>query len=353
MKYRIKLYFEKEAFEQFLIHEYTLKNMLSIISEHSELCMNISESDLDKEWKMTSLSGQRGGSKIQKFCTGHNLKRPVSACAIFQDVHNDNKKLLDHSRSVFFLNVTPEVAEEMRLKYGVMVISKDGLSDDFFQFTIKDSVYKNETKKGVIDGWDYFFGLRKHKWLPSNALVFSDDHMFDNDQNRMNLGVRNLKSLIKHLLPQRLESEFQILVVSQVPRKSIILASNISKELVSFIKSLSLPYTCKITFVFSKATHTRKIISNYCILTCDKGFSVYMDNPQNQVHDTNFIDISSEFHSVADSVGTSGYDDATICLQELKKKCQDAQSQILGGIKTVLISGDCGPNYDIINRLFD
>ena len=325
---KINLYFEKDALERFILDEYNLKNLLAIISGHSVLCMNMTEADIEKEWKSSSLSGQRGGSKIQKFCTGHNLKRPKSASTVFQNINNNSQELLNFSRSVFFLNITPSEAESLRKKYGVMVISKDNISDNIFQFHIKDSVRKNEKKNGCVDGWDYFFGMRKHEWLPSNALVVSDDHLFDNNQNKVNLGVRNLKSLITHLLPQKFDEEYQILVVSQVPKNNVALAKKISDELSQYIQDLSLSYICKITFVFSKATHTRKIISNYYIMTCDKGFSVYLNNPQNQVHDTNFVDITSVFHSAADSVGTSGYDDATICLQELKKNCIEAQSQV-------------------------
>lgn len=353
MKDKIKVFIEKEAFERFILNEQSFNNLLTIFSEHSLICLNMTDTDIDKEWQTVSLDGQRGGSKIRKFCTGHSMRRPQSAHSDFEKFLNDNNKLLDYSRSIFVLNISPEDAESWRNKFGLVILSKDNLSDDIFQFHIKDSVSKGELKDGFTDGWDSFFGLRKHPWLPSNVLIFSDDYLFVNEKHGVNLGVRNLKSIIQNMLPKQLNVEFQILVVSPIPKNNRTKAQSISDEMTKFVHDLPLPYSCKITFVFTNAIHTRKALSNYYVMTCDKGFCVYLDSPRNQVHDTNFVDITSNFHSAADSAGTNGYDDTTMCLNDLKKYCKEAQEQALAGITTVLISGDCGPNYEINNRLFE
>lgn len=353
MKDRIKVFIEKEAFERFVLNEQSFNNLLAIFSEHSVICLNMTDADIDKEWQTTSLDGQRGGSKIRKFCTGHSMRRPLSAHSDFIKFLSDNNKLLDYSRSIFVLNISPEAAESLRKKFGLVILSKDNLSDDIFQFHIKDSVSKGELKDGYTDGWDYFFDLRRQDWLPSNVLVFSDEYLFKNEVRGVNLGVRNLKSIIPHLLPQELDTEFQILVVSPIPNNNRVKAQRISDEMTKFVHDLPLPYSCKITFVFTNAIHTRKALSNYYVMTCDKGFCVYLDSPRNQVHDTNFVDITSNFHSAADSAGTNGYDDTTMCLNDLKKYCKEAQEQARAGITTVLISGDCGPNFEIYNRLFE
>lgn len=353
MKDRIKVFIEKEAFERFILNEHSFNNLLTIFSEHSVICLNMTDADIDKEWQTVSLDGQRGGSKIRKFCTGHSMRRPQSAHNDFAKFLSDNSKFLDYSRSIFVLNISPEDAESLRNKYGLVILSKDNLSDDIFQFHIKDSVSKGEQKDGFADGWDYFFNLRKQDWLPSNVLVFSDEYLFKNEVRGVNLGVRNLKSIIPHLLPQKLDTEFQILVVSPIPKNNRAKAQRISDEMTKFVHDLPLPYSCKITFVFTNAIHTRKALSNYYVMTCDKGFCVYLNNPRNQVHDTNFVDITSNFHSAADSAGTNGYDDTTMCLNDLKKYCKEAQDQARAGITTVLISGDCGPNFEIYNRLFE
>ncbi|MBR4218338.1 MAG: hypothetical protein IKR71_04755 [Bacteroidales bacterium] len=353
MKDRIKVYIEKEVFERFILNEKSFNNLLAIFSEHSVMCINMTDDEIDKEWQMASLDGQRAGSKIRKFCTGHSMRRPLSANSDFMKFLSDNNKFLDYSRSVFVLNVSPEEAERLRNKYGLVILSKDNLSDDIFQFHIKDSVFKGELKDGFLDGWDYFFNLRKQDWLPSNVLIFSDEHLFKNEERGKNLGVRNLKSIITHLLPQKLDTEFQILVVSPIPKNNRLKAQRISDEMTKFVHGLPLSYSCKITFVFTDSIHTRKALSNYYVMTCDKGFCVYLDSPGNQVYDTNFVDITSNFHSAADSAGTNGYDDTTMCLNDIKKYCKEAQEQARAGITTVLISGDCGPNFEIYNRLFE
>ena len=353
MKDKIKVYIEKEALERFILNEISYRNLLAIFSEHSVLCLNMTEADIDKEWKTASLDGQRGGSKLQKFCIGHSIKRPTSARTDFMTFLNDNQKLLDYSRSMFVLNVSPQEAIDLRSKYGVMVLSKENMNDNEFQFHIKDTVKKDEVKNDVADGWESFFGLRKQPWLPSNVLVFSDEYLFKNDVRGVNLGVRNLKSIIPNLLPSTLDVDFQILVISPIPKNNRAKAQSIADELSTFVHGLTLPYQCKITFVFTNAVHTRKALSNYYVMTCDKGFCVYLDNPRNKVHDTNFVDITSNFHSAADSSGTTGYDDTSMCLKDLKKYCTEAQAQARAGIQTVLITGDCGPNFEINNRLFD
>lgn len=353
MKDRIKVFIEKEAFERFILNEHSFKNLLTIFSEHSIICLNMTDAEIDKEWQAVSLDGQRGGSKIWKFCTGHSMRRPQSAHSDFAKFLSDNNKLLDYSRSIFVLNISPEDAESLRNKFGLIILSKENLSDDIFQFHIKDSVSKGELKDGYTDGWDYFFNLRRQNWLPSNVLIFSDEYLFKNEVHGVNLGVRNLKSIISHLLPQKLDTEFQILIVSPIPKNNRTKAQRISDEMIKFVHDLPLPYSCKITFVFTNAIHTRKALSNYYVMTCDKGFCVYLNSPKNQVHDTNIVDITSNFHSAADSAGTNGYDDTTMCLDELKKYCKEAKEQAQAGIATVLISGDCGPNFEIYNRLFE
>lgn len=352
MKDRIKVFIEKEAFERFILNEHSFKNLLAIFSEHSDICLNMTESDISKEWQETSLDGQRGGSKIRKICIGHNIRQPRSAHKDFSDFLSDHNKLLNYSRSIFVLNISPKDAESLRNEFGLVILSKDNLSDEIFQFHIKDSVFKGEQKDGYTDGWDYFFGLRKHSWLPSNVLIFSDEYLFSNENNGVNFGVRNLKSIIRNILPKQLNVEFQILVVSKIPKNNREKAQSISNEITKFVHDLPLPYSCKITFVFYKAIHARKAFSNYYVMTCDKGFCVYQDRPRNIVHDTNVVEIISNFHSAADSAGTNGYDDTTMCLNELKKYCNEAKDQARAGFTTVLISGDCGPNFEICNRLF-
>lgn len=351
MKDRIKIFLDKDTLESIIINDDAFKNMLTIISEHSVVYLNNPEEEIDKDWTSSSLDGQRGGSVIHKFQIGHPMKRPVSACEQFSQFYQDHKSLLEFSRSVFILDITQEKAEELRTSLGLMVQSKNSLSDNIFQFHIKDTVSKKEVKDGHKDGWDFFFGLRRHPWLPSNVLIFSDEYLFKNEVRGENLGVRNLKSILLNLLPKKLETEFQILVVSPIPKNNRFKAQKISDELTEFVHGLPLQYDCTITFVFTDAIHTRKAISNYYVMTCDKGFCVYSCNPMNQVHDTNFVDITSDFHSASDSSGTNGYDDTSLCLSELKKHCEEAQVQARAGIQTVLISGDCGPNFEIFNRL--
>lgn len=351
MKDKIKIYIEKEAFEKFILNEKSFNNLLTIFSEHAVICLNMTDADIDKEWQTVSINGQRGGSRIHKFCIEHNMKRPQSAHNDFENFLKNPNAFLNYSRSVFVLNILPKEAESLRNKLGLIILSKDKLSDDIFQFHIRDSVKKGEEKDGCVDdGWNYFFNLSRRDWLPSNVLVFSDEYLFKNEIRGVNLGIRNLKSIISHLLPEKLGSEFQILVVSPIPNNNIRKAELISKEMTTFVHGLR-EYSCKITFVFTNAMHTRKALSNYYVMTCDKGFCVFLDSPKNRVHDTNFVDITSNFHSVADSYGTNGYDDTTMCLNELKKCCKEAQEQARAGIKTVLISGDCGPNFKIYNRL--
>lgn len=353
MKDKIKVYIEKEALKRFILNECSYRNLLAIFTEHSVLCVNMTEAEIENEWKTTSLDGQRSGSMLLKFCTGHNMKRPTPARNDFMSFLSNNDKLLDYSRSVFVLNVSQEEAINLRNKYGIMVLSKENLNDNEFQFHMKDTVKKDEVKDNVEDGWEPFFNSRKQPWLPSNVLVFSDEYLFKNEDKGVNLGVRNLKSIIPNLLPKTLDTDFQILVISPIPKDNITKAQSIANELSSFVHNITVPYQCKITFVFTNAIHTRKALSNYYVMTCDKGFCVYKDNPKNKVHDTNFIEITSNFHSAADSSGSTGYDDTSMCLKDLMKSCFEAQEQAKKGISTVLITGDCGPNFEIYNRLFD
>ena len=360
MKDKVKVFIEKDALESLILNEKTFRNLVSIIGDHSELFLNMSKEDINKEWQAASLDGQRGGSKIQKFCTGKSMKRPTSAKEEFVKIVENNQYLLNYSRSIFIMDISPEKAESIRDSYGVMVLSKSDLSDDVFQFQIHDSVDKDEIKEDYDDGWEFFFNLRNKPWLPSNVLVISDEYLFKNDtrdrwDGNINFGVRNLKSIIPKLLPESLDITYQILIVSPIPKNNKEKAKDISDKIINFVHSLPLLYKREITLVFTDAVHPRKAFSNYYVMTADKGFSVFFYRPKNKVREENILDITSNFFSAGDSKGTNGYDVTTKCLKELKESIFKAQERLRANPKdpSVFIAGDCGPKFEIYNRLME
>ena len=115
MKDKIKVFIEKEAFERFILNEQSFNNLLTIFSEHSLICLNMTDADIDKEWQTVSLDGQRGGSKIRKFCTGHSMRRPQSA-------HSDFEKPFGKG----FFNVSSELSLDLdRVEQGIFDEGQD------------------------------------------------------------------------------------------------------------------------------------------------------------------------------------------------------------------------------------
>jgi hypothetical protein len=105
MKDKIKVFIEKEAFERFILNEHSFNNLLAIFSEHSLICLNMTDADIDKNGKRHLLMVNEGEVRFGNF-VWHSMRRPQSAHSDFEKFLNDNNKLLDYSRSILYEHIT-------------------------------------------------------------------------------------------------------------------------------------------------------------------------------------------------------------------------------------------------------
>ncbi|MCC8115252.1 MAG: hypothetical protein LIP03_14925 [Bacteroidales bacterium] len=342
---KMVIYMGKDSLETLAIFDDDYPNLHNIIKNHSILCLNLTDEELDD-----ILLDPEGD--ISQFCLKNNIPL-IALDDYFKALKEEPSQIAEKPRSMFFFDISPEEAETMSNKYGVIVQSENKIDDNILQLSFRKNLDKGEVIEGDSDGWSNLFA--KLSLPPCNSLVISDNYLLQNEEEGVNIGYENLKMLLNAILPKMLakETTFHLLIVTPMPLKiSSEKADQLNGCLKSFLKTIR-PYEFQLEFVFNDTLHPRKIISNYYVIVCDKGFKLFHPKRKNTVKEDNEVSLLSVFHAPAHSIGDTIFEIASKDIDKIKKSCITLRDQILGGVKdpTKKIIGDVSKNKTIRNRL--
>ena len=186
---------------------------------------------------------------------------------------------------------------------------------------------------------------------PSNSLIISDNHLFDNIHNKNNVGLYNVLNLLDVVLPSQLSVDYHLFLISSAPKVSTQKADELVKSINDYILSKNLGYQVFLKVVFANAIHKRIIISNYYIIVCDKGFKLFYPN-KSTIFDDNDIAINSIFEDT-EFRGESNLQISNRRIKNIKKIYDEVKAQVDGGIIDTnkrIISYPVGNKE--LNRLF-
>jgi hypothetical protein len=256
------VYIEKDAFEEIVILNDQTPNWHKILSNHSDVCINITDAELQAELVQ--------GTPIFEFILANGGKSPIALKDYFDLLYNDNSVIVEKPRSAFILNLTAQQCDQLKESYGIIVQSSAAIDDNaltgtYFKELIKDSVVENGTNLG----WHHLINFQLP---PSNALVICDPYLF----NDSTLGETNTVRLLGKILPSNLAVEYHVTLIAEDNDRDQNWRSLLTGRLATAIRNLR-PYTINIEIVFVKSEHfhKRRLILNYVNASCDKGFAVF------------------------------------------------------------------------------
>jgi hypothetical protein len=337
------VYSDKDIFEEIVLFKDNTPNWHGILRNHSVVCLNITDDELDKELVP--------GTTMFEFVNAYGGRNPIALKDFFTAISNDPSLITGHPRAAFLLNVSKQDAQKLQDEFGVVVQSRDALDDKilkgtYYKSLLKDTVHENA---GII-GWNL---LLTNKIPPSNTVVITDPYLFTTDEQA---GVSNLIALADTLLPADLKTEFHLLVITEEPdAKGKVWCAQKAGNIKAALGNLNRPYPINFEIVFAETIHKRIAVSNYYTLTLDKGFAVFKSVDNKTVRDDNELQLDRVFNRIELQEGDTEYDNARLVLEQLKKKCVSVAQYIANrpNDPNYRVMGDCKPDKSIINRLIN
>jgi hypothetical protein len=340
------IYSDKDIFENVISSSDIYPNWNKIINNHSTICLDINDTDLDMEL---------GNSDSILFLFLQSNAREIDLVPLdgyFQTIYANPETVVDKPRSVFFLNIDSNRALSLQEENGVIIQSKDNIDDEvllgsYFKDLPKSSICETGTKLG----WQSMINFNLP---PSNSLIISDNYLFKNEENKILIGEQNTINLINAILPLKLNIDYHILIIAEDNRKSHVWCENLKNKISLEIKALR-PFPIIIEFLFSTTIHKRVILSNYLNGACDKGFSVFSTRDNKTVRDDNDFRLDRVFSSIHSIGGDVEFTSKENALKAIHKKATDVFQWLQRStpIENRRVLGDCNTDFSIKNRLMN
>lgn len=312
-------------------------NLYNIFTQESRFVLDISEEDLVNLIDDTE-------SDLSRIIVGFDIdyQRWGGAVEYFK---TNPEEMLNHPRSLYVLDVDDGTAMNLSEKYGMLVLSRDNLDDNVFNkgvFRLRIDK-ENIVNDAVTNAWGHV--LNGLEMLPSNSMVISDSYLFHAHNITLDDSVKNIQSILDKLLPIDMECEYHVLFCTEDPNKTSQEINKAVGDIKSFIRARR-RYNVVIEYVIcSNCQHQRTIISNYNVITFDKGIITFKGIGKKGIPckaiDTNKVYCSTIFQNAYDSHGMSEFQIATKDLKDTKKwykncqelcnsDCHDSSRRILG-----------------------
>jgi len=338
------VYTEKEIFEEMIIFRDENPNWSTMLLNHCDVCINISDADFALELA--------AGKPIFEFIMANGGRSPIALKDYFDDIYKDKTKIIEKPRSAFILDINKQEADDLQKSLGVLVLSSKSIDDNI----LKGTYYKELQKDLVVEGggkigWNYLLNFNSQ---PSNAVVISDEYLFRNEERSQIVGQNNLLKLLNSIMPPTLDIPYHILIITQDHSRSKEWCEKMVGDLKSAIVA-SRPYQICLEMVFSDSIHKRKAMLNYFSLTCDKGFAMFKLSDNKTIRDDNDVRYEKIFNRLDFAEGDTEFMSSAINLKQIKSKCISVKDYInnVGADYNKRILGDCKKDKTIINRLID
>ena len=168
--------------------------------------------------------------------------------------------------ALFFINDT-EKCRKLAQDYGMIFVSNE-IRDDFAEciFGYEADYVSISKKENKLRNWD-FISRYKH---PCNSLIISDNYILSDNRKMKN----NLLKLVDKLLPEKLERDFQLIILTGNGRENTDVESRYSflSEQIGLLRE----YRIELKIVAkSRDNHDRNLLTNYLWISSGYGFSIF------------------------------------------------------------------------------
>lgn len=345
---KFEVYSEKELLEAILLENDKYENWNSILKNHSNVYINMSKGDYEKEI-------EKGEDSIL-FTYLHDTggKEPIPNEQFFREFEDDNNIVENKPLSAYFLKKTDIEITALIDNYGLLFqndeIDDNVLSNTYFRSFVKDCKVNNTGS----NGWK---SIKFPNSLIHNTLIINEAHLFHNDERGINIGVSNIIDFLDHVLPIKLGVDFHLCIVSELcPRLyNEVITRKIYNDISVFL-SENRSYKVIFELIFTKETlHNRTSYSNYHLTTLDKGFKVFSTVNKNKVRDKNKLYFDNIFKNNISSTGDTQFKeiaDDTPLIKKIINNCIVYVSKN-GNVSNPYRCYGVPADYSIKNRLIN
>ncbi len=338
------VYSEMEQFETLVLYPEKFPNWYQILNGHSLVFINMSK----EEYELEKVSNPI----LEEFIKINTGREPIPLAYHFENIAHDFSTVLNTPRAVYFLNITKEKADKHQKEYGQIIQGIDGIDDSI----LRKTYYRNLPINTVCNangknGWQQLLDI---DLPPVNSIVISDNFLFANEDGIR--GTGNVIQLIKSLLPDKLNTEFHVLLIAQEHKdKNKAWCNKLTGDIITSLKNLNKSYKIIFELVFSTTIHKRIAISNYFTITPDKGFAIFKSGELRVVQEDTEIQVDQMFHRINKNEGDTEFDNAEHALIAINKICKTIAEYVSNrpNDKNYRIIGDCNPDKSLKNRLLN
>lgn len=267
-----------KGFEEVVIFPEIHQNLYKIISQYSQIVLDLSDDEYDNE-----IADDNSALMILQNENPH-CPPPKNAEGLFSEIYNDHSRVVDFPRDIFLLNLDDATCNSISSDYGVCVIPESNisfpriLSAKYKWYFEKDDQFSINGKVGwrcVMNGINV---------SPINSLVIIDNYMFQNSSIIRGVtkywGEDNIVNFVDAIAPNNLKTDFHILLVTKNPGKGIPWIENLLSNITSEIQGLR-RYDIKVGMVIHNNGddyHQRCMISNYLFGDTQWGFGAFRND---------------------------------------------------------------------------
>lgn len=297
----INIFSEVSAIEEIFVSD-KYPNWQKVLGNQTSIYLNIDEVELKNHLECEE------GEESLLFLWYHendSAKIPVALGAQFQFVDNEDS-LIEQPFGLFILDIDEEKANELSSKYGIQIYSSKKIAD-FKDFEIDFDFEKDELVRcpsEILKGYDYV--LEAFKSEKSNGSIIIDRNLFSNEEHGHNIGISNMNRFFNCILPETLETNYDILFVTHNTGKieNERFRKHLVTELTDAINHLrEYNIDIEVLFIHSSTTifeytHQRRILNNYHFGNSEHGFAIFCAKNFDKVRHDNDFNIQSHYHSL-------------------------------------------------------
>lgn len=325
------IYSDKDIFENIISSPAACPNWNKIINNHSIVCLNINQENLNIE-----INNPDSSLFIFLQSNARNIEI-VPLDTYFQTIYADLETVVENPSAAYFLNLPEGDAKKLQDEKGV-IINCSVIDDDILSKGVNLDWIANEE---INDNWTNI--LNPFNNYPSNSLIINDRNLFTNEERvhgtSENIGIDNLIRILDNLLPQNLNIDYHILIQSEQntdsrnKAKCDLIANDLNvkiRNLRNYNFEIEILFYCRGTNHFDR-THNRRIYSNYNYGKSENNIASFkIRNANNTRNDDSFslVCFFNKIDSTPDTInnlkvhqnGTSIYKELTTdCIDKLNK----------------------------------
>lgn len=223
---------------------------------------------------------------------------------LFEEIEKHPEAIANYPTSVFILDIDENKARQLQEKYGVIIQAVSHLDDSILTSVLPRKTFSMEEGENAAFGWrEIFSGVKD---LPSNSIIINDRNLFTNDEivkdkdgvyiDKHLFGVDSIFNILNEALPQKLDIPFHVLIVCDktgiegggMRRRKSITVKNVITYLNGLKKQLNRPFPIVMELLavcpgssFFPATHNRRILTNYGLLTFEHKVNAFKGRMNN------------------------------------------------------------------------